>query len=310
MPGFDVTIGDYTLVPNPFWGGVAASRCVVFGVPLPLAVARAPRRRGDHGSHNLLDRPRDAPLRTAIGIGVADLGVPRLPRRARADRVDVFFGLAYVPQIWAYRVLVFVGAGRRGAARLPRLHRAAARRAGRARAQARRAARAGPRLMLTVLEETLAEAHGLAIAASETVDRVAERVHDTGLRGYWTSCGSTRARCAAAVWRSSGASARSRPPSSSLARTASRPEAVRPRRTRGSRRARARARRGASSRWARPARLRPGRGSARLPPAKGLAALAAWGLETQRRHLELVLEGASCWPGFFSPARRTGARSA
>ena len=26
MPGFDVTIGDYTLVPNAFWGGAAASR--------------------------------------------------------------------------------------------------------------------------------------------------------------------------------------------------------------------------------------------------------------------------------------------
>ena len=22
VPGFDVTVGDYTLVPNPFWGGV------------------------------------------------------------------------------------------------------------------------------------------------------------------------------------------------------------------------------------------------------------------------------------------------
>ena len=33
MPGFDVTIGDYTLVPNPFWGGVLFP-LVVFGVPL------------------------------------------------------------------------------------------------------------------------------------------------------------------------------------------------------------------------------------------------------------------------------------
>jgi hypothetical protein len=35
--------------------------------------------------------------------------------------------------------------------------------------------------MLTPLEETLAEAHGLAIAASETVDRVAERIADPEL---------------------------------------------------------------------------------------------------------------------------------
>src|SRR3954469_25858779 len=35
--------------------------------------------------------------------------------------------------------------------------------------------------MLTVLLETLADAHGLAIAASETVERVAERIDDREL---------------------------------------------------------------------------------------------------------------------------------
>ena len=35
--------------------------------------------------------------------------------------------------------------------------------------------------MLTVQERTLAEAHGLAIAASETVDRVEERIADREL---------------------------------------------------------------------------------------------------------------------------------
>ena len=44
MPGWDSTIGDYTLVPNPFWGGVAFP-LVVFGLPLPLAGARAPLHR-------------------------------------------------------------------------------------------------------------------------------------------------------------------------------------------------------------------------------------------------------------------------
>ena len=44
MPGFDVTIGGYTLVPNAFWGG-AALPLLVFGLLYALAVARATRER-------------------------------------------------------------------------------------------------------------------------------------------------------------------------------------------------------------------------------------------------------------------------
>ena len=36
-PGFDVTIGDYTLVPNPFWGGVAVPAGRLRD-PVPLAL--------------------------------------------------------------------------------------------------------------------------------------------------------------------------------------------------------------------------------------------------------------------------------
>ena len=58
MPGFDVVVGDHTLVPNPFWGGVLFPlRCYV---PVLLAVARA-RLTGDRGLHNLLDRPARRP---------------------------------------------------------------------------------------------------------------------------------------------------------------------------------------------------------------------------------------------------------
>ena len=61
VPGFDVTIGDYTLVPNPFWGGVALPAASSSSSCSP---GRALERRvtGDHGFHNLLDRPRDAPV--------------------------------------------------------------------------------------------------------------------------------------------------------------------------------------------------------------------------------------------------------
>jgi ubiquinol-cytochrome c reductase cytochrome b subunit len=106
VPGFDVTIGGYTLVPNPFWGGVLLP--VAFFGFLYLWPWLDRRLTGDHGYHNLLERPRDVPLRTAIGYAVATL-VFLVFLAGSADRADVLFGLPYVSQIWVYRVLVFVG---------------------------------------------------------------------------------------------------------------------------------------------------------------------------------------------------------
>jgi ubiquinol-cytochrome c reductase cytochrome b subunit len=107
VPGFDVTIGGYTLVPNPFWGG-AALPLVFFGFLYLWPFLERRYVTHDYGYHNLLDRPRDAPLRTAIGMAVLT-EVFLVFLAGSADRVDVFFGLPYVPQVWAYRVLVFVG---------------------------------------------------------------------------------------------------------------------------------------------------------------------------------------------------------
>jgi ubiquinol-cytochrome c reductase cytochrome b subunit len=105
MPAFDVTIGNYTLVPNAFWGG-AAFPLLVFLVLFSWPSLER-RVTGDYGSHNLLDRPRDAPWRTAIGVAfftwiflVFVVGA--------ADRLFVTFGLSYQGQIWVFRVLVWV----------------------------------------------------------------------------------------------------------------------------------------------------------------------------------------------------------
>jgi quinol---cytochrome-c reductase cytochrome b subunit len=106
MPGFDVTIGHYTLVPNPFWGGAL----------FPLLVAAflylwpwLERRfvGGDDEYHNLLDRPRDSPWRTAIGCGVLTW-IFLIFVAGSADRVDVLFDWSYHEQIQVYRVLVWV----------------------------------------------------------------------------------------------------------------------------------------------------------------------------------------------------------
>ena len=105
-PSFDVTIGSYTLVPNPFWGGALLP--LVFFAFLYLWPWLERRLTRDDAYHNLLERPRDAPLRTAIGYAVMSL-VFLVFLAGSADRVDVMFGLSYSAQIWLYRVLFFAG---------------------------------------------------------------------------------------------------------------------------------------------------------------------------------------------------------
>jgi ubiquinol-cytochrome c reductase cytochrome b subunit len=105
VPSFDVTIGHYTLVPNPFWGG-AAFPTLVFGV-LFLWPWLERRVTGDQAFHNLLDRPRDAPWRTAVGVAFFTwIFVVFLA--GAADRMFLLFGLSYRAQVWAFRVLVWV----------------------------------------------------------------------------------------------------------------------------------------------------------------------------------------------------------
>ena len=105
VPGFDWTIGHYTLVPNPFWGG-AAFPLVVFGI-LALWPWLERKVTGDRAFHNLLDRPRDAPGRTAFGTALV-AWVFLVFVAGSADRVFVLLGLSYTGQIWAYRALVWV----------------------------------------------------------------------------------------------------------------------------------------------------------------------------------------------------------
>jgi ubiquinol-cytochrome c reductase cytochrome b subunit len=105
VPGFDVTVGSATVIPNPFWGG-ALFPLVVLGV---LAVwPWAERRlRGDRASHNLLERPRDAPGRTAFGAAFLTW-VVLVFFAGSSDRIFVFLGLSYVAQIWFWRFAVWI----------------------------------------------------------------------------------------------------------------------------------------------------------------------------------------------------------
>jgi ubiquinol-cytochrome c reductase cytochrome b subunit len=105
VPGIDITIGKYTLFPNPFWGG-AAFPMLVFGF-LYLWPWIERRITGDDGFHNLLERPRDNPRRTAIGVGVVSW-VFIVFVGGSSDRVYVLFDLPYTSQIWVYRIVVWI----------------------------------------------------------------------------------------------------------------------------------------------------------------------------------------------------------
>jgi ubiquinol-cytochrome c reductase cytochrome b subunit len=105
VPSFDVTVGGYTLVPNPFWGGVLFP-LTVFGI---LALWPWAERviTGDRGFHNLLQRPRENPWRTAIGAAVVTW-VFLIFMAGSADRIDVWLGISYTDQIWAYRIAIWI----------------------------------------------------------------------------------------------------------------------------------------------------------------------------------------------------------
>jgi ubiquinol-cytochrome c reductase cytochrome b subunit len=105
VPAFDVTIGSYTLVPNPFWGGALFPLVVLIVLAVYPWVER--RRTGDRDYHNVLDRSRDAPARTAFGAGFLTW-VLVVFFAGSMDRAEVAFGLSYQLQVWIYRGLTVV----------------------------------------------------------------------------------------------------------------------------------------------------------------------------------------------------------
>jgi ubiquinol-cytochrome c reductase cytochrome b subunit len=105
MPAWEPHIGGFTLVPTPFWGG-ALFPLVVFGVMFSWPWFER-RRTGDHRRHELLDRPRDNPWRTAVGaafftwvFGVFFAGV--------SDRIFYGLGISYQAHVWFWRFALWI----------------------------------------------------------------------------------------------------------------------------------------------------------------------------------------------------------
>jgi ubiquinol-cytochrome c reductase cytochrome b subunit len=105
MPSFEPTIGSYTLIPNPFFGGLLFPVSVFAFLYAYPALER--RFSGRREYHHLLERPRDAPWRTAIGLAISSV-VAIVLFAGSADRVFVQTGLSYEAQLWIYRVALVV----------------------------------------------------------------------------------------------------------------------------------------------------------------------------------------------------------
>jgi ubiquinol-cytochrome c reductase cytochrome b subunit len=105
MPSFDVTVSHFTLIPNPFWGGVLFP-LVVLAVLAAFPWAER-RLTGDYRVHNIADRPRDAPNRTAFGVAFLSW-IFLIFIFGAADRIFVLWGLSYNFQLGFFRVAIWV----------------------------------------------------------------------------------------------------------------------------------------------------------------------------------------------------------
>lgn len=105
MPPIEPSLFGYTIFPNPFFGALVVPS-VVFGL-LYMWPWIERRVTGDRAAHNLLDRPRDNPWRTAVGVAMFTF-IILIFLAASADRVFVSFGIDYGTQVWIFRLAVFV----------------------------------------------------------------------------------------------------------------------------------------------------------------------------------------------------------
>jgi ubiquinol-cytochrome c reductase cytochrome b subunit len=105
MPNFEPAIGSHTIVPNPFWGGVFFPLVVFLIMYAWPAIER--RFTGDHRRHDLLDRPRDHPVRTAVGAAFLSW-VVTVFAVGSTDRLFYRLHISYSGQIHFWRIGVWV----------------------------------------------------------------------------------------------------------------------------------------------------------------------------------------------------------
>ena len=105
MPNFEPVIAGRTIIPNPFWGG-ALFPLVVF-IVLYAWPALERRFTRDQRRHDLLDRPRDHPTRTAIGAAFLSW-VVIIFAVGSTDRIFYRLHVSYTAQIHFWRAGIWV----------------------------------------------------------------------------------------------------------------------------------------------------------------------------------------------------------
>jgi ubiquinol-cytochrome c reductase cytochrome b subunit len=100
MPGWEVRGFGFEL-PNPFFAGVLLPG-VTFGIlyAWPLLEARV---TGDHEPHHLVDRPRQRPVRTALGVACLTFYLVCF-LAAASDVMAQSFGLSVNAVLWTFRI--------------------------------------------------------------------------------------------------------------------------------------------------------------------------------------------------------------
>jgi ubiquinol-cytochrome c reductase cytochrome b subunit len=104
FPNWETRIGWLT-IPNQFYSGVVIPG-IAFTVMYLWPWIEA-RITGDRREYHLLDRPRDKPWRTGVGVG-AFLFFVVLSFAGSDDVLAVAFGLSVNGLVWAFRIALFV----------------------------------------------------------------------------------------------------------------------------------------------------------------------------------------------------------
>ncbi len=104
MPPWELRIGGFE-IPNPFFPGILLPGITFTLLYLwPYIEERFTR---DHAEHHLLDRPRDRPVRTAIGVGVLTFYAVLFVAGGN-DVIAAHFDLSVNAVTYALRALLFV----------------------------------------------------------------------------------------------------------------------------------------------------------------------------------------------------------
>lgn len=103
MPAWELYLGHYT-VPGAFWVAMLAGLMVVLLIAYPFIEAKITR---DTAHHNLLQRPRDVPVRTSLGMmGIAFYFLVTLS--GGNDLFAYHFGVSLNAMTWVGRIGLIV----------------------------------------------------------------------------------------------------------------------------------------------------------------------------------------------------------